>query len=84
MNALLPLVVMLTGYLLGSSILSAGWRGRWWGGIDLRELGSRAPQSPPNVLRQMGKGPALVVILLDCAQGQRRGVGRQGPASSRS
>ncbi|APD47574.1 MULTISPECIES: glycerol-3-phosphate 1-O-acyltransferase PlsY [Synechococcaceae] len=67
MNALLPLVVMLTGYLLGS--IPFGWlAGRWWGGIDLRELGSGSTGAT-NVLRQMGKGPALVVFLLDVLKG---------------
>ncbi|NQV10579.1 MAG: glycerol-3-phosphate 1-O-acyltransferase PlsY [Cyanobacteria bacterium] len=67
MNALLPLVVMLTGYLLGS--IPFGWlAGRWWAGIDLRELGSGSTGAT-NVLRQMGKGPALVVFLLDVLKG---------------
>lgn len=67
MSDLLPLLVMLAGYLLGS--IPFGWlAGRWWAGIDLRELGSGSTGAT-NVLRQMGKGPALVVFLLDVFKG---------------
>jgi acyl phosphate:glycerol-3-phosphate acyltransferase len=61
------LAALLAGYLLGS--IPFGWlAGRWWAGIDLRELGSGSTGAT-NVLRQLGKGPALVVFLLDVLKG---------------
>ena len=60
---LLHLLVLAVGYLLGS--LPTGWlAGRWLAGIDLRQLGSGSTGAT-NVLRQLGKGPALVVFLVD-------------------
>ena len=51
---------LILGYLLGS--IPSGWlAGRWLKGIDLRELGSGSTGAT-NVLRQVGKGPALVVF----------------------
>ena len=61
------LLSLLLGYLLGS-IPSGYLAGRWWKGIDLRELGS-ASTGATNVLRQVGKGPALVVFVIDVAKG---------------
>lgn len=58
---------LLLGYLLGS-IPSGYLAGRWCKGIDLRELGSGSTGAT-NVLRQVGKGPALVVFLIDVAKG---------------
>ncbi len=64
---LLPLLVLVAGYLLGS--LPTGWlAGRWLAGIDLRQLGSGSTGAT-NVLRQLGKGPALVVFLVDVLKG---------------
>ncbi len=58
---------LLLGYLLGS--IPSGWlAGRWLKGIDLRELGSGSTGAT-NVLRQVGKGPALVVFLVDVSKG---------------
>ena len=58
---------LILGYLLGS--LPSGWlAGRWLKGIDLRELGSGSTGAT-NVLRQVGKGPALVVFLIDVGKG---------------
>ena len=61
------LLSLLLGYLLGS-IPSGYLAGRWWKGIDLRELGSGSTGAT-NVLRQVGKGPALVVFVIDVAKG---------------
>ena len=58
---------LLLGYLLGS-IPSGYLAGRWCKGVDLRELGSGATGAT-NVLRQVGKGPALVVFVIDVAKG---------------
>ena len=58
---------LLLGYLLGS--IPSGWlAGRWLKGIDLRELGSGSTGAT-NVLRQVGKGPALIVFLIDVGKG---------------
>ena len=51
---------LFLGYLLGS--IPSGWlAGRWLKGIDLRELGSGSTGAT-NVLRQVGKGAAAVLI----------------------
>ena len=58
---------LLLGYLLGS--IPSGWlAGRWLKGIDLREIGSGSTGAT-NVLRHVGKGPALVVFLIDVGKG---------------
>ena len=66
MNPLAILVVPL-GYLLGS--FPTGYlAGRWCAGVDIRQLGSGSTGAT-NVLRQVGKGPALVVFLVDVFKG---------------
>ena len=58
---------LILGYLLGS--LPSGWlAGRWLKNIDIRELGSGSTGAT-NVLREVGKGPALVVFLIDVGKG---------------
>ena len=64
---LTALLLLAIGYLLGS-IPSGYLAGRWCKGIDLRELGSGSTGAT-NVLRQVGKGPALVVFVIDVAKG---------------
>ncbi|MFM8605647.1 MAG: glycerol-3-phosphate 1-O-acyltransferase PlsY [Cyanobium sp.] len=67
MPLLLNLLVLLSGYLLGS--IPAGWlAGRWLAGIDLRQEGSGSTGAT-NVLRVVGKGPALAVFLIDVLKG---------------
>ena len=67
MSALLACAVLLAGYLLGS--IPSGWlAGRWLRGIDLRQEGSGSTGAT-NVLRVVGKGPALVVFLVDVLKG---------------
>jgi glycerol-3-phosphate acyltransferase PlsY len=62
-----PLFCLLAGYLLGS--IPAGYlAGRWLQGVDIRSLGSGSTGAT-NVLRQFGKGPALVVFLVDVLKG---------------
>jgi glycerol-3-phosphate acyltransferase PlsY len=62
----LPLT-LLAGYLLGS--IPAGYlAGRWLRNVDIRTLGSGSTGAT-NVLRQFGKGPALVVFLVDVLKG---------------
>ena len=67
MTFLLPFATLLAGYLLGS--IPAGWlAGRWLAGVDLRQEGSGSTGAT-NVLRVVGKGPALVVFLIDVLKG---------------
>ncbi|MEB3242372.1 MAG: glycerol-3-phosphate 1-O-acyltransferase PlsY [Cyanobacteriota bacterium] len=64
---LLPPALLLIGYLLGS--LPSGYlAGRWLAGIDIRQEGSGSTGAT-NVLRVLGKGPALAVFLLDVLKG---------------
>lgn len=66
MTPTIPLT-LLAGYLLGS--IPAGYlAGRWLRGVDIRTLGSGSTGAT-NVLRQFGKGPALVVFLVDVLKG---------------
>ncbi|EDY38323.1 conserved hypothetical protein TIGR00023 [Cyanobium sp. PCC 7001] len=63
----LVLPLLLAGYLLGS-IPSGYLAGRWWKGLDIRQEGSGSTGAT-NVLRVVGKGPALVVFLVDVLKG---------------
>ena len=63
----MPLFTLLLGYLLGS-IPSGFLAGKWCKGIDLRTIGSGSTGAT-NVLRNVGKGPALVVFVVDVAKG---------------
>ena len=63
----MPLLTLLLGYLLGS-IPSGFLAGQWCKGIDLRTIGSGSTGAT-NVLRNVGKKPALVVFLVDVAKG---------------
>ena len=61
------LLLLALGYLLGS--MPNGYlAGRWLKGIDLRQCGSGSTGAT-NVLRNVGKGPAMVVFLLDVGKG---------------
>jgi glycerol-3-phosphate acyltransferase PlsY len=61
------LLLLAIGYLLGS--MPNGYlAGRWLKGIDLRQCGSGSTGAT-NVLRNVGKAPALAVFLLDVAKG---------------
>ena len=61
------LLLLALGYLLGS-MPNCYLAGRWLKGIDLRQCGSGSTGAT-NVLRNVGKGPALVVFLLDVGKG---------------
>ena len=64
---LTSLLLLAIGYLLGS--MPNGYlAGLWLKGIDLRDCGSGSTGAT-NVLRNVGKGPALVVFLLDVGKG---------------
>ena len=64
---LTALLILAIGYLLGA--MPNGYlTGRWLKGIDLRQCGSGSTGAT-NVLRNVGKGPALVVFLLDVGKG---------------
>jgi glycerol-3-phosphate acyltransferase PlsY len=64
---LLALLAVVGGYFLGS-IPTGYWVGLWWGGIDIRTQGSGSTGAT-NVLRTLGKGPALLVLLVDVFKG---------------
>ena len=67
MATLIPLALLVAGYLLGS--IPSGWlAGRWLAGLDIRQHGSGSTGAT-NVLRVVGKGPALVVFLVDVLKG---------------
>jgi acyl phosphate:glycerol-3-phosphate acyltransferase len=59
--------VLLMAYLLGA-IPTGYWAGKLLKGIDIREHGSKSTGAT-NVLRTLGKGPALVVLLIDVFKG---------------
>ena len=64
---LLNLLVLVAGYLLGS--IPSGWlAGRWLAGLDIRQQGSGSTGAT-NVLRVLGKGPALAVFVVDVFKG---------------
>ena len=64
---LTALLFLAIGYLLGA--IPCGYlAGRWLKGIDLRDCGSGSTGAT-NVLRNVGKGPALLVFLLDVGKG---------------
>jgi len=58
---------LAVAYLLGATP-TGYWAGRLLKGIDIREHGSRSTGAT-NVLRTLGKGPALVVLLVDVLKG---------------
>lgn len=60
-------LILIAAYLLGS--LPTGYlAGRLLKGIDIREQGSGSTGAT-NVLRTLGKGPAVVVLLIDALKG---------------
>lgn len=59
--------LLIAAYLLGS-IPTGYLAGRWLKGIDIREQGSGSTGAT-NVLRNLGKGPAIVVLLIDLFKG---------------
>ena len=59
--------ILCLGYLLGS-IPSGYLAGRWLANIDLRQIGSGSTGAT-NVLRHIGKWPALTVFLIDVIKG---------------
>lgn len=66
-SMLLPLAILLLGYLLGSIPFGYG-AARLLKGIDIRQEGSGSTGAT-NVLRVVGKGPALGVFILDVGKG---------------
>lgn len=59
--------LLLAAYLLGS-IPTGYWVGKWRLGIDIRAVGSGSTGAT-NVLRTLGKGPAVGVLLVDVLKG---------------
>ena len=60
-------LLLIAAYLLGS-IPTGYLAGRLLKGIDIREQGSGSTGAT-NVLRTLGKGPAIVVLLIDALKG---------------
>lgn len=60
-------LVLLLAYLLGS-LATGYWAGRWLKGIDIREHGSGSTGAT-NVLRTLGTGPGIGVLLIDVLKG---------------
>lgn len=74
--------IALLAYLLGS--LPTGYlAGRWLKGIDIRQEGSGSTGAT-NVLRVLGKGPALVVFITDILKGVLAVVAARAIASAAS
>ena len=63
----ITIFLLLISYLLGS-FPSGYLAGKWVSGIDLRDIGSGSTGAT-NVLRHVGKIPALAVFLLDVGKG---------------
>ncbi len=63
----LNILLLLSAYLLGS-LATGYWAGRWLKGIDIREHGSGSTGAT-NVLRTLGTGPGVVVLLIDVLKG---------------
>ncbi len=61
------ILILGFGYLLGSTP-NGYLAGQWLAGIDLRQQGSGSTGAT-NVLRHVGKWPALIVFLLDVIKG---------------
>jgi acyl phosphate:glycerol-3-phosphate acyltransferase len=67
LHAIAAFGLLVLAYLLGS--LPTGYlAGRWLKGIDIREEGSGGTGTT-NVLRILGKGPAVVVLIVDVLKG---------------
>src|SRR6185503_11158654 len=70
-EAMLPLltsaIVLLIAYSLGA-IPSGYWAGKLLQNIDIREHGSGSTGAT-NVLRTLGKGSAIAVLLVDIVKG---------------
>ena len=60
-------LVILVAYLFGS-LPTGYWAGRLLKGIDIREHGSKSTGAT-NVLRTVGKAPAVFVLLIDLLKG---------------
>jgi len=59
--------LLIVAYLLGS-MATGYWVGSWFYGIDIRECGSGSTGAT-NVLRNIGKFPALIVLTIDILKG---------------
>jgi acyl phosphate:glycerol-3-phosphate acyltransferase len=66
-SALYSGLVLIVAYLLGS-LPTGYWAGLLLKGIDIREHGSKSTGAT-NVLRTLGKGPAVGVLLIDVLKG---------------
>jgi acyl phosphate:glycerol-3-phosphate acyltransferase len=67
MNIIYIILIILTGYLLGS-ISTAVWAGKLFHGIDVREHGS-GNAGATNVIRVLGWATGIPVMLIDVGKG---------------
>ena len=67
MNPFIFITAFLLSYLIGS-ICTAVWVSRYFYGVDIRDFGSRNAGAT-NVLRILGKKPALFVFVVDALKG---------------
>ncbi len=66
-NPMMITLCLVSSYILGS--LPSGYlAGKWIAGIDLRKIGSGSTGAT-NVLRHVGKLPALIVFIVDVSKG---------------
>lgn len=66
-SILVAIGLILLGYLLGS-IPTGYWIGKYRQGIDIRQYGSGSTGAT-NVLRNVGKGAAIIVLIVDLTKG---------------
>ena len=66
-NLLLSALSLVLAYFLGA-IPTGYWCGKMLKGIDIREHGSKN-MGATNVLRVLGKGPGIAVLLIDIVKG---------------
>lgn len=64
---LISIITIVAGYLLGAISFSYLF-GKWFKGIDIRKHGS-GNAGATNTLRVLGKGPAIMVLILDGLKG---------------
>lgn len=67
MNAIIIILILVAGYILGS-LASAVWIGKIFYGVDVRQHGS-GNAGATNTLRVLGRRAALPVFLIDAGKG---------------
>jgi glycerol-3-phosphate acyltransferase PlsY len=68
MNFHQTLIPVVFGSYIVGSIPTGFWLGKYWRGVDVRQMGS-GNLGATNVFRVLGKGPGIVTLLIDVAKG---------------